>query len=87
MSYSANMRDVRDTRLPLRYRVSHLRSCANHMAEKYRVARSVILEGIQIKATYGGDELPSEEAILRAALLLDQIKRQGFAEPENPEPN
>jgi hypothetical protein len=57
------------------------------MAEKYRVDRSVILGRIQIKAMYGDDDLPSEEAIFRAALLLDQIKTQGFAEPENPKPN
>jgi hypothetical protein len=74
------MRDARDERLPLRNRLSHLRSCANHMAQKYGVPRSVILERIHINASYGADELPSPEAVLCAAELLDQIKRQGLYE-------
>jgi hypothetical protein len=78
MSYSANMRDARDDRLPLQHRVSHLRSCANHMAQKYGVPRSAILERIQIKPAYAPDELPSSEAVLRAAAMLDQIKGEGL---------
>jgi hypothetical protein len=78
MSYSANMRDARDDRLPLRHRISHLRSCANHMAQKYRVPRSVVLELINIKAKYATNELPSPEVLLQAASMLDQIKRDGL---------
>lgn len=72
------MRDARDDRLPLPHRISHLRSCANHMAQKYGVHRSVLLERIQIEPMYGADDLPSLEAVLRAAALLDQIKRDGL---------
>ena len=78
MSYSAHMRDTRDERLPLRHRISHLRSCANHMAQKYRVPRSVILERINIKPMYDTNELPSPEVVLQAAAVLDQIKREGL---------
>ncbi len=78
MSYSANIRDARDERLPLRHRISHLRSCANHIAEKYRVPRSVILERIHIEPEYGDDDLPSSEAVLQSAVMLDQIKREGL---------
>jgi len=72
------MRDVRDGRLPLRHRISHLRSCANHMADKYGVSRSVILDQIGIKDQYGPGELPSASAVLHAAALLDEIKHKGI---------
>ena len=78
MSYSANMRDARNDRLPLRHRISHLRSCALHMGYKYGVPRSVVLERIEIKPEYADDELPSPDAVLRAADLLDRIKREGL---------
>jgi hypothetical protein len=72
------MRDARDERLPLRHRISHLRSCANHMADKHHVPRSVILEQIGIKDQYGAGDLPSAPAVLHAAALLDRIKHKGL---------
>jgi len=78
MSYSAHMRDVRDDRLPLRHRISHLRSCSNHMAQKFHVHRSIILEKIQIACPYSDEDLPTIEAVLRAADLLDKMKHHGL---------
>ena len=78
MSYSANMRDGHDDRLPLRHRISHLRSCADHMVDKFHLPESVILERIEMKPTYADAGLPSPEVILHAADLLDRIKREGL---------
>ncbi len=48
------------------------------MGYKYGVPRSVVLERIEIKPEYADDELPSPDAVLRAADLLDRIKREGL---------
>jgi len=64
--------------MPLPHRVSHVRSCAVHMAQKYGVARSAILEKIGIKDGYTEGAYPTSPEIEAAIEKLDEIKKNGI---------
>lgn len=76
MSYSSNRKKALDGSLPIEHRLSHLRSCALHMANKYEVDRSLILAKISIEGKY--EQLPAAEVIESAVARLDQIKNFGL---------
>lgn len=78
MSYSSHRKQSLDTGLPVRHRLSHVRSCAVCVAEKYRVGRSVILQLIAIADTYEEHELPSSRHIEDAVRALDEIRTSGL---------
>lgn len=86
MSYSAHRRDALDESLPVRHRLSHVRSCAVHLSQKYNVRRSVILSLIGIAPaydeqgvpSYDADNLPSSQQIEEAVRALDRMKVSGI---------
>lgn len=78
MSYSAHRRQSLDSSIPLEHRLSHVRSCAVHMAQKYGVRRSVILERIGIKDGYEGGIYPTPADVEAAIGKLDEIKKNGI---------
>lgn len=78
MSYSSHRKQSLDAGLPIRHRLSHVRSCAVCVAEKYRVSRSVILHLIAIADAYEEHELPSSRHIGDAVQALDEIRASGL---------
>jgi hypothetical protein len=79
VSYSANRRDALDPALPIAHRMSHARSCAMLMGQKYWVPRSVILD--LVRRTCGVDLTApaSDPEIAEAIGALDRIKAGGLA--------
>ncbi|WP_257385203.1 hypothetical protein [Tahibacter caeni] len=82
MSYSSHKKQALDADLPIRHRLSHVRSCAVCVAEKYGVGRSVILDRIGIADAHEEHDLPSAQHIEAAIAALDEIKASGI--PANP---
>jgi hypothetical protein len=78
MSFSAHKRDALDESLPIDDRMSHLRSCAMLMGQKYRVPRSQIME--QVAQLCGVDiTKPGSEAEIQLAVqALVAIKESGL---------
>jgi hypothetical protein len=83
VSFSAHRRDALDPSLPIAHRLSHVRSCAMLMGQKYKVRRSVILD--LVKHSCGADLMGqvSESEIVEAIRLLDRIKADGPAAVSN----
>jgi len=84
MSFSAHKRDALDATMALDHRLSHLRSCAMLMGQKYRVPRSAVIE--RVLQLCGVDiSIPANEAeIQRAVGVLVQIKESGLDDPAAP---
>jgi len=78
MSYSTHRKRSLDVDLPIRHRLSHVRSCAVHVAQEYRVSRSVVLDLIRIAGACEERDLPSSLQIGKAIEALDQIKECGL---------
>lgn len=78
MSYSTHRKQSLNVDLPIRHRLSHVRSCAVHVAQKYRVSRSVVLDLVRIADAYEERDLPSSLQIEKAIEALDQIKECGL---------
>jgi hypothetical protein len=66
MSHSSHRKAVRDASLPLAYRMSHARSCANHVAARLGVERDVILEVVMRIAAVDLRFHASEDDLMRA---------------------
>ena len=82
MSFSSHKRDALDGSLPFNHRMSHLRSCAMLMGQKYRVPRSKVIERVQ-QLTGVDITTPGTEAELQSAMnALVQIKQNGLDETE-----
>lgn len=80
MSFSAHKRDALDATLPLAHRMSHVRSCAVLLGQKYRVPRGVIID--RVKVLCGVDiTLPIDDAAVQQAVrVLESIKESGLPE-------
>jgi hypothetical protein len=78
MSYSANRRDALNPVLPIGHRMSHARSCAMLMGEKYKVDRSVIID--LVRQSSGVDLMVpgSDSDMIEAFGMLDRIKSDGL---------
>jgi hypothetical protein len=84
MSFSAHKRDARDTTISLNQRMSHLRSCAMLMGQKYGVRRSTIIERV-LRMCGVNITIPANEAeIERAVQALVRIKELGLDDPVAP---
>jgi hypothetical protein len=84
MSFSAHKRDALDASMPLNHRMSHLRSCAMLMGQKYRVPRSTVIE--RVRQVTGVDiTVQGSEADLRRAMdALVWIKEAGMDSTAEP---
>ncbi|MBN8742529.1 MAG: hypothetical protein BGP24_17515 [Lysobacterales bacterium 69-70] len=78
MSYSTHRKQSLNVELPIRHRLSHVRSCAVHVSQKYRVSRSVVLDLLGIADAYEERDLPSSLQIGKAIEALDEIKACGL---------
>ncbi len=79
MSYSSNRRDALDVKLPLNHRVSHARSCAMLVAQKWKVLRSVVLETVNLKCGVDLNSVTSEHEIEPAIRTLEQLRMHGIS--------
>jgi hypothetical protein len=79
MSFSAHKRDALDETLPVSHRMSHLRSCAMLMGQKYRVPRSMIFERVVQLCGVDISDLASDAEIQRAVQALVIIKESGLS--------
>lgn len=77
MSFSSNRKAALDAALPIAQRASHARSCALHVAQKFRVSREDVItrvtqmSGISLHHLAGGEEL---------AIAVDALERlRGFS--------
>jgi hypothetical protein len=84
MSFSAHKRDALDATRPFNHRMSHLRSCAMLMGQKYRLPRSTVIERVRqltgIDITVQG----SEADLRRAMNALVRIKEAGMDSTAEP---
>jgi hypothetical protein len=78
MSFSAHKRDALDSGIPLNHRVSHLRSCAMLMGQKYRVSRSTILDRVRELCGVDISAVGDEADVQRAVDVLARIKELGL---------
>ena len=83
MSFSANKRDALDVTMPVAHRMSHLRSCAVLVAEKYRVPRSIIIERVARIAGVDITQAASDADIERAAAALQRLNDHGVHESDS----
>ena len=83
MSYSNHKRQALDPGMPLPHRMSHARSCAVHVSQKYRVKRSVIIA--QVHRISGVDLMvpQTNESVERAIAALDHIRNAGVDAPQS----
>jgi hypothetical protein len=78
MSFSAHKRDALDASMPFNHRMSHLRSCAMLMGQKYRVPRSTVIERVRQLTGVDITVQGSEADLLRAMDALVRIKQTGM---------
>jgi hypothetical protein len=87
MSFNAHKRDALDATVPINQRMSHLRSCAMLMGQKYRVPRSIIIERIQQLCGVDIAVIANEVEVQRAVQALVQIKESGLDDPGRRRPD
>jgi len=81
VSYSTNRRDALDANQPIAHRMSHARSCAVHVSQKYRVERGLILDLVHRACGVDLNELATDQELGTAVAVLDQMKANGIDEP------
>ena len=84
MSFNAHKRDALDVTLPINHRMSHLRSCAVLLGDKYRVPRSSIIERVLHLCGVDITVSAKEPEIQRAMQALVIIKESGLGDPAAP---
>jgi hypothetical protein len=85
MSFSAHRRDALDRDLPLSKRASHARSCAVHVAEKWRVKRSVVLKAVHQKCGVDLTVVATDVEIETAIRVLEDLKLHGLPRADDAE--
>jgi hypothetical protein len=85
MSFSAHRRDALNSDLPLHNRASHARSCAVHVAQKWRVKRSVVLYAVYQKCGVDLSVVGADIEIEKAIRALEDLKLQGLPGLDNAE--
>ncbi|MFO0857827.1 MAG: hypothetical protein U0640_10770 [Phycisphaerales bacterium] len=78
MSFSAHKRDSLDESMPIAHRMSHLRSCAVLVAEKYNVPRSEVVNRIKSSGGVNIEEPQSNSDIQRVIEVLTLMKTSGL---------
>jgi hypothetical protein len=81
MSFSSNKNRALDTELPLSYRMSHVRSCAMLMGQKYKVRREQIIERVRELCGVDVHVVGTEADAVTAIAALVHIKNHGLVEP------
>jgi hypothetical protein len=85
VSFSAHRRDALNPNLPIAHRLSHARSCAMLMGQKYKMHRSVIINLVRRSCGVDLMGLANEAEIVEAVRVLDKIKAYGpDAAPDRP---
>lgn len=82
MSYSAHRRGALDPETPINHRMSHARSCAMLMGQKYHVHRDVVIETVRLACGVNLTVSGTESEIVEAVRALDAIKTNGLPDPE-----
>lgn len=83
MSFSAHKRDALDATEPVLHRMSHLRSCAMLMGQKYRVPRSEIIDRVRELSGVDIMQPATDEEIHRAVEALVNIKQAGLSDQQD----
>ena len=84
MSFSAHKRDALDATVPISHRMSHLRSCAMLMGQKYHVPRSTILARVHELSGVDITRIATDTEIQRAVQALLHIKVRGLHDAAPP---
>lgn len=84
MSFSAHKRDALDATEPVLHRMSHLRSCAMLMGQKYRVPRSEIIDRVRELSGVDIMQPATDEEIHRAVEAMVNIKQVGLSAQQDP---
>lgn len=80
MSFSAHRRNALDPTMPMPHRMSHARSCAVHMSQKYGVHRDAVIEAVRLACGVDLTAPGTEAGIVEAVRALDAIKANGLGE-------
>lgn len=78
MSFSSHRQKALDPDLPISHRMSHLRSCAMLIGQKYGVPRSQIINRVQQVCGVDLNASLSETNIVQAIEILETLKRDGL---------
>lgn len=78
MSFSSHRRKALDPELLLTQRMSHLRSCAMLIGQKYKIPRSEIIKLVQQLCGANLNMPASSTSITEAIRILDLLKTQGL---------
>lgn len=78
MSFSAHKRDALDESMLIAHRMSHLRSCAVLVSEKYNVPRSEVVNRIKSSCGVNIEEPQSNSDIQRVIEVLTLMKTSGL---------
>lgn len=78
MLFSAHRRDALNQSLAMNYRASHARSCALHVAQKYKVKRSVVIALVRQKCGVDLMAVTNDEDIAPAMDALAYLKLRGL---------
>lgn len=75
MSYISDRPKVLDPALPFLIRISHARSCAQIVAQKYGAKRSFVLELVRIMSAVDLTDTQCESDLAHPLDVLDQLRR------------
>jgi hypothetical protein len=78
MSFSTNRKAALDPNLPLQHRLSHVRSCAMLVGQKYKVSRSAILDHVRAASAIDLTTTVAESELIEAIRVLELIKKNGL---------
>ena len=78
MSFSTNRKAALDQNLPMQHRLSHVRSCAMLMGQKYKVPRSAILDYVRVISAIDLTKTVTDSELIEAIRVLELIKKNGL---------
>lgn len=82
MSFSSNRRDALDATLLLSHRVSHARSCAMLVGQKWRVKRDAVIEAVLKRTGVDLNEVTDEQQLVVAIQVLEALRTRGLADDQ-----
>ena len=77
VSYSSNRRNALDGGQPLAHRASRARSCANLVAQKFKVHRDVVVERVRALSGVDMNSIARDVDIVAAMAVLEDLRNRG----------
>lgn len=78
MSYSSNRRNALDGSQPLAHRASRARSCVQHVAQKFRVHRDVVIDRVKELSGIDMRSITREGDVATVIDVLEDLRHRGL---------